>query len=855
MNQVQWLKYGVLFGVIGAAIAISEPTRAETGSADMPLLHGLNADGLKANEPNATATTVEKWLAQEESYLAQSLIQVIGVRVKDTESGLEVVLETAEGDLTAPATSVMGNALIADIPNAVLVLPNGEEFQQANPAEGIALISVTSRESGIRVAITGLDAPPTTEVRTEAQGLVLSVVASAEGRAGSEEDAIQVVVTGEQDEGYAVPNASTATRTDTPLRDIPQSIQIIPRQVIEDQGATRVEDVLRNAVGVASAADTRAASSSFLIRGFDSSTTLRNGFRIPSGGDGTSARVQTPSNLERIEILRGPASVLYGTGEPGGIINFVTKQPLREPYYSAELTAGSYSFYEGSIDLSGPLTEDERLLYRFNASYENFGSFADFVNGELISIAPILRYEFSDATALSFSYDYTHIDQASYSGLPIDPIAFELPRSRNYNEPDGDRLDSTDHSLILSFEHEFSDSLRLNSAISAVFSEGQNDGFGLFGFDPQTNLWERYSRLGETYSSSYTWQTDLMTRFNTGSIQHQLLFGLELRTSSGKTSVFESTENSAINVLYPIYGTPFSARDDYTFINPNSSDTVGVYLQDQITLLPNLKLLLGGRYDSINQNVEINSIFEGVRTDNSNDFYNEAFSPRAGIVYQPIEPISLYGSFSQSFVPNNTTTREGDLIEPTRGTQYEIGVRAEFGDLAANLAVYEITKTNILTNDPDDPNFSVPVGAVRSRGIEFDIGGEILTGWNLFASAFLNDAIVTKDSTLPEGDRLQIAPDQGASLWTTYELQSGNLQGLGFGIGVFYVGDREAELPNDFVIPSYVRADASLFYRRDNWRVALNFKNLTSTRYYEDAQYGLFVGAPFTVLGTVSVQF
>jgi iron complex outermembrane receptor protein len=841
----------MLVGFLGAVVTFSESVRAE--AIEQPVETASPAI-LQLSNLDAAATTVEEWAVQSELYLAQSQIQVIRVQVNATETGLAIILETAEGELAAPSTSVVGNALIADISNAGLALPEGEEFQQANPAEGIAFVSVTPRGNGIRIAITGIDAPPTAAVTPETQQFVLSITPGTE-TAAIDDEAIQIVATGEQEDGYRVSEAATATRTDTPLRDIPQSIQVIPRQVIEDQGATRVEEVLQNAVGVASAADTRAASSSYVIRGFDSSTTLRNGFRIPTGGNGTAARVQTPSNLERIEILRGPAAVLYGTGEPGGIINFVTRQPLRDPSYAIDLTAGSYSFYQGAIDLSGPLTADEQLLYRFNASYENYGSFADFVDGELISIAPIVRYEFSENTALSFSYEYTHIDQAAYSGLPIDPIAFELPRDRNYNEPDDDRLDSTDHALILSFEHEFSDSLSLNSAVSAVFSEGQNNGFGLFNFDPQTNLWERYSRIGETYSTTYTWQTDFISRFNTGSIEHQLLVGLELSTSDSRTSVFESTVNSAINVLDPIYGEPFLPRDDYTFINPNSTDTVGIYLQDQITLLSNLKLLLGGRYDSIHQTSEISEFFEGTRTENTNDFSNQAFSPRVGIVYQPIEPISLYASFSQSFVPNNTTTREGELIDPTRGTQYEVGVRAEFGNLAANLAAYEITKTNILTTDPDDPNFTIPVGEVRSRGIEFDIGGEILPGWNLFASAFINEAIVTEDNTLPEGDRLRDAPDEGASLWTTYEFQDGDLQGLGFGLGLFYVGDREAELPNDFVIPSYVRADAALFYRRNNWRVALNFKNLTSTRYYENANYGLFVSAPFTVLGTISVQF
>lgn len=198
------------------------------------------------------------------------------------------------------------------------------------------------------------------------------------------------------------------------------------------------------------------------------------------------------------------------------------------------------------------------------------------------------------------------------------------------------------------------------------------------------------------------------------------------------------------------------------------------------------------------------------------------------------------------------------MIEPTRGTQYEVGLKADLGQLSATLAAYQITKTNILRTDPEEPDFSIPIGEVRSRGIELDIGGEILPGWNIIASTFINDAVVTEgDEFNPGGDILNGAPSQGVSLWTTYQIQKGNLQGLGFGAGLFYVSDVEAELPNDFVVPSYVRADASIFYNRNNWKVGLNFKNLFDTAYYEasGASTGIvYPGAPFTVLGTFSVQ-
>ncbi|WP_410503798.1 TonB-dependent receptor plug domain-containing protein [Leptolyngbya sp. 7M] len=270
-------------GVVGAIATIAQPIAVQAIE-DEPLAR-TNPPAPQLSELDAAATTVEEWLAQEAS-LAQLLTQVISIQLNGTETGLELVLETAEGQLTDPVTSVVGNALIADIPNAVLALPDGEEeFQQANPIEGIALVSVTSLpDNRVRVAITGVDAPPTADVRVEGQEFVLSVVPGTEG-ISSDEDAIQVVVAGEQDEGYNPSRATTATRTDTPLSDIPASITVIPRQVIEDQGAVRLDEILRNASGVTFSSSFGNRGQDFLIRGFGATTMM---FRIRSRGSWSS---------------------------------------------------------------------------------------------------------------------------------------------------------------------------------------------------------------------------------------------------------------------------------------------------------------------------------------------------------------------------------------------------------------------------------------------------------------------------------------------------------------------------------------------------------------------------------------
>ncbi|MEH1929448.1 TonB-dependent siderophore receptor [Nostoc sp.] len=339
-----------------------------------------------------------------------------------------------------------------------------------------------------------------------------------------------------------------------------------------------------------------------------------------------------------------------------------------------------------------------------------------------------------------------------------------------------------------------------------------------------------------------------------------MLLGLELNWNLYGNDYIR-TPAPGIDIFNPVYGATLPTSFNTNVNDENKQNTVGVYLQDQVTLLPNLKLLVGGRLDFINYKFREIDYNNNRQLTSQNEFYDDAFSPRVGLVYQPIQPISLYASYSESFVPNNTLSANLVALKPARGTQYEAGIKTELldGKLSATLAVYEITKTNVATTDPNNTDYSIAAGEVKSRGIEFDISGRILPGWNVIASFAHNDTYVSvseDNNELPVGDRLVGAPRNSASLWTSYEFQSGSFKGLGFGGGLFFVGDREALLPNNgVVLPSYVRTDASIFYRNENWRVGLNFKNLFDTNYYDSHGYYLLPGAPLTVLGTISVQF
>ncbi|NKB17843.1 MAG: TonB-dependent receptor, partial [Pseudanabaena sp. CRU_2_10] len=243
----------------------------------------------------------------------------------------------------------------------------------------------------------------------------------------------------------------------------------------------------------------------------------------------------------------------------------------------------------------------------------------------------------------------------------------------------------------------------------------------------------------------------------------------------------------------------------------------------------------------------------------NSDAEAQAFSPRLGIVYQPTKDISLYASYTQSFNPVSGRSETGTPFLPERGTQYEIGIKADLfdGRLSTTLSAYDITKSNVLTADPNNPDFSIQIGEQKGRGIDFDLVGKILPGWELIASYAHTDARISKDNSFPVGNRLNNTPQNTASLFTSYRIQEGELKGLGFGAGIFYVDSRVGDLDNSFTLPSYTRVDAALYYEKENFTAAINFKNLFNARYFDGAQDRLRVipGAPFTVQATVSWKF
>ncbi|MBE9170812.1 TonB-dependent receptor plug domain-containing protein [Pleurocapsales cyanobacterium LEGE 06147] len=508
------------------------------------------------------------------------IVKVTGINLERIEEGLQIILETATGQKLVPLILSEGNNLVVDFLDATLALPTGNEFRETNPVKGITEVSVTQvDESIIRLTITGENNAPNAEVIPSEQNLVLGVRPEATAQTEADEE-IEIIATGEgEEDDYFVPNAITGTRTETPLLDIPQSIQVIPQEVLEDQQVIRLEDALRNISGVTPSGTNGNSTTLFNIRGFSDAPILRDGFRE----FGTYRGLPETADLERIEVLRGPASILYGEVQPGGVINLVSKQPLSEPFYSGQLQVGSRNLIRPQIDLSGPLTSDGNLLYRLNALYFQDDGFRDFDEGiERFFVAPTVKWQISDRTDLTVRLRYTDEEIPVDNGLiAVGDSVADIPFDRITGEPDN--IGTREFIDVgYDFEHRFSDNWKLRNAFRYTDRNTLNVLANAFEFDEATGILQRFLGLQDIDTQNYSLQTNLVGEFATGSIDHTLLFGVDLQRTDERDNTNADFSNlQPLNIFDPVYGlVPDIDGDDLPLaINEDiQTDRLGVYL-------------------------------------------------------------------------------------------------------------------------------------------------------------------------------------------------------------------------------------------------------------------------------------
>lgn len=794
------------------------------------------------------------------SPLGDSLAQteptkITGVKVVN---GTEILIENATGaTLGQFTTRTEGKIFSIDIPNAVLALPDAQEFRVETPARGIANIIVTQlTDNSVRVSLTGIDTPPTVKISSDAQGSIVRFGASSETLA--DEGETEIIVRGDRKR-----LSSVSSKTGTPLRDVPASVQIIPQKTIKDTGATTLNEAIRNSPSVQQSSQSNYGfANTYSIRGLTQSF-LKDGI---NDGLSVNGYARTLTDVESIEILKGPGSSLFGSLSPGGTINLITKKPQSTPAASVNFTTGSYGAYGGTVDFTGPLDRNNSLLYRFNGGYNTLDGFKGLGNSN-IEILPKLTWKPNEFNTINFSFDYRRIN--------VDPDSFGIPfrGTELLNVPRETRFYtpfafSTQEIYRGATSHEWQVNpdllVRNNFAVTSRELNFARNTAG--GFTTTTNPdgsvnylttpANRGLREQTDKNIDLTYQTEGLWKTQTGSIKHTILAGVEYqykRYDSVRDSVtFPALANAFNPVLETSRSQAISIVRDYN--TRQTANYGGVYLQDQIELSEQLKVRLGGRFDIFGIG---RTGFVGTDT-RAYAQSPSAFSYQAGLVYQPIREVSLYGGVSKNFLAPISTEGMTSVFDPPESAlQYEVGAKTELfdGKLALNLAFYDITRENfIITLN----SIRLPIGAQKTRGVELDFTAKPSDGWSLYGGLALADAKLTNlpNTRIFEGNRPTGVPNAAASLGTSYQFQSGSLKGFGIGGSLTYRDSIFTTNDNRRSLPAYTTLDLALFYRRDDFDAQLNIYNVTDTSYFRNGSNGGGLpGLPLTVAASVGFKF
>ena len=684
--------------------------------------------------------------------------------------------------------------------------------------------------------------------------------------------------------GYSPLDAKGATRTDAPIMQTPVSEQVISQQVLKDQQTIYLDDALQNVSGVTPANDSYGTGDSFSIRGFDmQNLTFEDGFRSSKYNIGFQ---RSMANVQDIEVVKGPASVLYGQSEPGGLVNVVTKKPVDRFYFATEEQIGSYNFYRTTVDMSAPITKDKTLLYRFNLDQENAGSFRDFITANRTCLFPTIEWKPNADNHATVELGYLTGTQVQDNGIPFLTNGQTAPVSirNNYAEPNANGSNIQDFWVKANATHNFSDDLILHAGYrtESISDPIPNQQYYMGQVGSDGNLQRSYS--GNTINQNWTQEVlaDLTARFKTWIVKHEALAGFDFFQQTYHYNYnYPSWENPtpSINIYNPVYGQPFPAFDPALSGNTFTSQTsYGAFFQDQMDLPCHFHALAGFRYDR----VTTSNGFYG--TNNATVDDAPPLTPRFGLLWQPVKPLSLYASYTANYGATalGGQTPNGQPLPPQTAQQWEYGIKGEFlgGKLTTTASIYQLTKENIPTVDPANPMYVTAIGQARSRGLELEAAGEILPGWRIIGGYSYIDCTITQDNGTRFGPSMQGLrfpgiPYNSGSLWSTYEVQSGPLKKLKFGAGVVarsaeqayatqYLYDADGNaLPSSYLtekIPAFAIVNAMAAYPFQIGRVKLtvqvNINNLFDTTYYSTVNTDMAMpGAPINVLASLKAEF
>lgn len=659
--------------------------------------------------------------------------------------------------------------------------------------------------------------------------------------------------------GTAPTQGATATKTDTPVAETPQSISVIDRESLDARNVQSLNQALRYVPGIQSEQyGIDNVYDFFSVRGFAANLTgvFRDGLQLLSPSSGFAAFRLEPYGVEHIEVLRGPASGLYGGTNPGGLVNYVSKRPTAAPEREVALEVGSYDWRQAKFDFSGPLAPT--LQYRLTGLVREAGTQVDFEQNDRRFIAPALSWQLSANTNVTLLAQYQKDDAGHLQFLPPEGTVApnpngRIPVSRNDGEPGYNGFDREQWSAGWLLEHRFSphwsarQQLRyddLQTAFRDVF------GLALDPADPSQRTLSRGSFSAADQARAVGVDSSLIGKLGRGQLTHTVLAGIDYQHNDYEGSQgFDAAPS--IDIFTPTYGAAIAPPPLFTDTRTRQQQ-VGLYLQEQARFDERWLLLLGGRQDFVDAKVDDRLAGGQSQQD------DQRFTGRAGVSYRFDAGLLPYASYATSFLPVLGSDANGQRFKPETGEQWEGGLKFENATLRGllTLAAFHIDRENVRTPAPDNPLAQVQTGAVRSQGIELGLDAKPLPGLRVTGAYTWQDVEVTRSNAGNEGLRPVATPEHLGSLRGDYELREGALAGLGFGLGLRYQGASPGDDLNSFESDAYTLLDAGLHYQWRGVRLALDAQNLTDKTYVAACQSGAcFYGVARTVTGSVAYRW
>jgi iron complex outermembrane receptor protein len=669
-----------------------------------------------------------------------------------------------------------------------------------------------------------------------------------------------VEVTGARSDnaGFAARRAGSSTKSDLSLLETPQSVTVITRDLLDARAVTNLNEALQTSAGVASGSWGRRGWDDFIIRGQRASESLY----IDGLKRGQNQYVgQDVFGVERIEILKGPASINFGMVQPGGLVNMVSKRPRAEAFNTIGATYGSNDFKQLDFDLGRPLADQGKAAFRINGMWSDQDDPIDFVYFKKRYIAPSVTLDFGPRTDFTILSSYMEREYLRSQGAPTRGTILPnrngpFNRDEFTGEPGFGPYHSRQAAVGYSLTHHFDNGWKL--AQNFRFQKLDMDGrFVSLGTLTNDTLQARSGSIQDVQGNNRALDTYAERTFNLAGQRHTIMAGIDLNSDkirNGSTAC----RIAALDLYNPVYNQPYTCNAAPGSLTTATVEYAALYLRDQIALTDQLNLSLSARHDR-----STNQSYNELRN-TTTEQKNSKTTGSAALLYRITPNISPYASYATSFLPVSGTDFFGDQFLPEEGKQAEVGAKFEYlnGRLTGSVAFYDLKRRNVTTADPDPahiavlPGAQVQTGEERTRGFEAELNADLRNGWDLQAALSLINGVVTQDNTGNVGKRLLNVPRQSTSLLANYRFRDGALTGFGGGLGVRYEAQKTGPAVS-YTVPGYTAVDANLSYDAKHYRVTLSVKNLFDRDYYAGVLNNnvLPLGDPRTVMLRVVTNF